>query len=97
MTSANLEALESLSGDQREAVRFALYEWHSVCAAEGYEGGDFLKGFPAYVGHSSALARLMRGQALFVDRPPLTDGGYPDYKLMGSAGASLRVRPPDES
>jgi hypothetical protein len=60
----------------------ALIEWHAVARAEGYEPDQFRTGFSAYL-------------PLFVERPPLTAGSYPDYGAMKNAGAALRVRPAD--
>jgi hypothetical protein len=89
------DALASLTDAQRRAMCDALIEWHAVARAEGYEPDQLRTGFSAYLVHSAALRRLMAGLPLFVERPPLTAGSYPDYGAMENAGAALRVRPAD--
>jgi hypothetical protein len=95
LTREHLDALASLTDVQRDAVRFALFEWHAVAQGENYHPNQFWDGFPSYVAHSAARGRLMAGLPLFVGRPPKGSGGYPDYKAMKRAGAAVRIRPPD--
>lgn len=87
----DLRALASLTDSQRHAVRMALYEWQEVAEAEGCGVRATWRGFGAEVGHSAALRRLLSGSALFVDRPPLTAGSYPDYARMRAAKAPRRI------
>lgn len=97
MTRANLDALASLTSDQRHAVLMALLEWHAVSKASDHRVYSDRSGFDSAVMHSAALRRrLLRGHALFVERPPLSESSYPDYKRMEDARAPLRIRPPDE-
>jgi hypothetical protein len=97
MTRVDLDALASLTYDQRHAVVMALLEWHDVASANGHQGCAGWSGFVATVTHSAALReRLLGGHALFVETPPLSKSSYPNYKLMEDARAPLRIRPPDE-
>jgi hypothetical protein len=97
MTRVDLDALASLTHDQRHAVLMALLEWHDVAKANDHHECASWSGFDAAVMHSAALRRrLLGGHALFVERPPLSESSYPNYKLMEDAGAPLRIRPPDE-
>ena len=95
MTRESLDALKSLTGTQRRAVRFAVLEWHAVARSEGYEPSHFWRGFNAYVMQSAALGRLLSGSPLFVDRPP-AEGGYPAYDAMTEQGAAVRIRLDEE-
>lgn len=97
MTRANLDALASLTSDQRHAVLMALLEWHDVAKGNDHHECASWSGFNSAVMHSAALRRrLLRGHALFVERPPLSESSYPDYRRMEDARAPLRIRPPDE-
>lgn len=70
-----------------------VLEWHAVCQENDVYRGSW-RGLPANLLHSFALARMMSGTPLFVERPP-TRSGYPDYEALAHGEAPLRINPED--